>query len=45
MELNVNRHNRAVSFYEHLGMRRLRSGDFPIGGGYFMNDYIMGMEL
>jgi len=41
IELNVNRWNPAVSFYEHLGMKCDRSGDFPIGNGYYMNDYIM----
>lgn len=45
MELNVNRHNRALHFYEHMGMRRLREGDFPIGGGFYMNDYIMGLDI
>lgn len=45
MELNVNRRNRALGFYERMGMRRLRAGDFPIGGGYYMNDYIMGLDI
>ena len=45
MELNVNRHNRALHFYEHMGMRRLREGDFPIGHGFYMNDYIMGLDI
>lgn len=45
MELNVNRHNKALHFYEHMGMRKLREGDFPIGNGYYMNDYIMGKEI
>lgn len=45
LELNVNRNNSAVSFYEHIGMRRDRSGDFPIGCGYYMNDYIMAIDL
>ena len=45
MELNVNRSNPAVGFYEHLGMKRLRQGDFHIGGGFYMNDYIMGMTF
>lgn len=40
MELNVNRTNRAVGFYERMGMRRDRQGDFPIGNGFYMNDYI-----
>ena len=45
MELNVNRRNPALHFYERMGMRRLREGDFPIGDGYYMNDYIMGLEI
>lgn len=45
MELNVNRNNKALHFYERKGMKKLREGDFPIGNGYFMNDYIMGLEL
>ncbi len=45
IELNVNRNNSALTFYEHLGMRRLSQGDFPIGNGYYMNDYIMGYDL
>ncbi|WP_295938647.1 GNAT family N-acetyltransferase [uncultured Alistipes sp.] len=45
MELHVNRQNRAVGFYERLGMRKLREGDFQIGDGFYMNDYIMGLEI
>lgn len=45
MELNLNRENRAIRFYEHMGMHKARQGDFSIGNGYFMNDYIMSMEL
>lgn len=45
MELNVNRHNRATGFYERMGMHKVREGDFPIGNGYYMNDYIMAIEL
>lgn len=45
MELNVNRHNKALHFYERMGMKKLREGDFPIGNGYYMNDYIMGLEI
>lgn len=41
LELHVNRQNKAVRFYERLGMRIDREGDFPIGSGYYMNDYIM----
>jgi len=45
MELNVNRKNPAVGFYERMGMSKSRSGDFEIGEGFFMNDFIMSMEL
>ena len=45
MELNVNRQNPALGFYEHMGMRKMREGDFPIGNGYYMNDFIMGIEI
>lgn len=45
MELNVNRNNKALQFYERMGMRKLKEGDFPIGNGYYMNDYIMGIEI
>lgn len=45
VELNVNRNNPALGFYEHMGMHIDREGDFDIGNGYYMNDYIMRIEL
>lgn len=45
IELNVNRNNPAVAFYEKMGMHKASQGDFPIGNGYYMNDYIMAMEI
>ena len=45
VELNVNRENKARQFYEHMGYQVVRSGDFPIGNGYYMNDYIMSITL
>ena len=45
MELNVNRNNPALGFYEHMGMKKVREGDFSIGNGYYMNDYIMGIDI
>ena len=39
--LHVNRYNKAKGFYEHLGMRVTKQGDYDIGNSYFMNDYIM----
>ncbi|MGM9738932.1 MAG: GNAT family N-acetyltransferase [Candidatus Cryptobacteroides sp.] len=44
-ELNVNRHNKALDFYIRMGMEIDRSGDFDIGGGFYMNDYIMRKNL
>ena len=44
--LNVNRDNtRAVEFYQRMGMRTLERGDFHIGHGYYMTDYIMGLDI
>ena len=45
MELNVNRYNRAVSFYEKMGLKRDRQGDFEIGHGWYMNDYIYALDI
>ena len=45
IELNVNRRNKALDFYRREGMHIARTGDFPIGGGFYMNDYIMAVEL
>lgn len=44
-ELNVNRNNGAVAFYRRMGLSILRQGDFDIGDGFYMNDYIMGRTL
>ena len=45
VELNVNRQNPALDFYRHMGMHIAMSGDFDIGNGYFMNDYIMAIDF
>lgn len=46
IELNVNRYNtRAVNYYRAKGMTVARQGDFPIGNGYYMNDYIMQLDI
>lgn len=45
IELNVNRNNRAVEFYERMGMTRDRQGDFPIGDGFYMTDYIYALDV
>ena len=45
IELNVNRTNPALGFYRHMGMHIDRQDDFDIGHGYYMNDYIMALNL
>lgn len=45
VELNVNRQNKATGFYKRMGFSIARSGDFPIGNGFFMNDYIMAIQI
>ncbi|GAA4017980.1 GNAT family N-acetyltransferase [Hymenobacter fastidiosus] len=44
LELNVNRRNPAISFYEHQGFHRHQEVDIPIGP-FWMNDYVMRKEL
>jgi len=41
LRLNVNRHNKARQFYERMGFAVVGEEDISIGGGYFMNDYVM----
>lgn len=45
VELNVNRQNPAVGFYKHMGFKEHKTRDFHIGNGYYMNDYILRMEI
>ena len=46
MRLNVNRGNtKAIEFYTHMGMYKASEGDFDIGHGYQMNDYIMALDI
>jgi RsiW-degrading membrane proteinase PrsW (M82 family)/ribosomal protein S18 acetylase RimI-like enzyme len=43
--LNVNRQNDAKNFYEKIGFAVIREEDIDIGGGYFMNDYVMELKF
>lgn len=45
MRLNVNRYNKAVDFYYRMGMKKVDEGDFHIGHGFYMTDYIMGIDI
>ncbi|MBT1698265.1 GNAT family N-acetyltransferase [Fulvivirgaceae bacterium PWU4] len=44
LDLNVNRYNKAKSFYEKIGFQVIGEEDVPIGP-YWMNDYIMRLQL
>lgn len=45
LTLNVNRHNKALQFYQAVGFEIIKEVDIEIGNGYFMNDYLMKKEL
>ena len=45
LQLNVNRNNKALSFYEKQGFEIIREEDIDIGEGYFMNDYVMELKV
>jgi GNAT superfamily N-acetyltransferase len=44
LDLNVNRYNKAKTFYEKMGFAVAYEEDIPIGP-YWMNDYVMRKEL
>ena len=45
LQLQVNRQNKAKGFYERLGFKIIKTADFDIGNGYFMNDYVMELAI
>jgi len=46
LELNVNRYNyQAKAFYDKAGFTTYREEDIDIGGGYYMNDYVLRLQL
>ena len=45
IHLNVNRFNRSVDFYKHIGFKITGEEDLDIGKGYLMEDYIMELPL
>ena len=45
LQLNVNRLNKALYFYQKLGFKITGEEDIDIGNGYFMNDYVMELKL
>lgn len=45
LQLNVNRHNKALHFYEKHGFTIILEEDIDIGNGYWMNDYKMQYQI
>ena len=45
LQLDVNRQNRARSFYEKQGFRVMAEKDTDIGNGFVMTDYVMEKEI
>ena len=45
LQLNVNRNNKAISFYEKLGFSIVGEEDVDIGNGYVQEDYLMEKQL
>ncbi len=45
LQLNVNRFNKARGFYEKLGFVIKEQVDIPIGERYYMNDFVMEMDI
>jgi GNAT superfamily N-acetyltransferase len=45
LQLNVNRKNKATGFYLNMGFSVLKEELLDIGGGYFMDDYVLSLRL
>jgi RsiW-degrading membrane proteinase PrsW (M82 family)/ribosomal protein S18 acetylase RimI-like enzyme len=45
LRLNVNRHNKAKTFYEKLGFTIISEVKIEIASGYYMDDYVMEKKL
>lgn len=43
--LNVNKYNKAKSFYEHIGFEVIADEVIDIGQGYVMDDYVMAKKI
>jgi len=45
VHLNVNRNNKAIGFYEKQGFKIIKEEDINIGNDYWMNDYVMQLNI
>lgn len=41
LQLNVNKYNKSFGFYQYMGFSKLKEELLDIGGGHFMDDYVM----
>ncbi len=41
LSLNVNRNNRAITFYKNFGFKIINEENIDIGNGFFMEDFVM----
>jgi len=45
VHLNVNRNNKAIGFYQKQGFTIIKEEDINIGNDFWMNDYVMQLEV
>ena len=45
IQLNVNRNNKSIAYYQNLGFSITGEQNIDIGSGYFMNDFIMERDI
>jgi ribosomal protein S18 acetylase RimI-like enzyme len=45
LSLNVNKHNKAIHFYEKIGFEKVGAENIDIGNGFLMEDLIMDKKL
>ena len=45
INLNVNRYNKAKTFYEKLGFEVVKEENIDIGNGYLMEDFVMEVKM
>jgi ribosomal protein S18 acetylase RimI-like enzyme len=45
IQVNVNRHNKSIGFYQRIGFEVEKSEDIDIGNGFQLNDYVMIKKL
>ena len=45
LRLNVNRFNKAVGFYRKMGFSVVHEELLDMGGGHFMDDFVMGINI